>query len=69
MSINFLPCHVAMFFLSSPTLESQAQSFPEPPSFVGRLEWDVDITAAVWSYFLARCSSPKPENINRKMNT
>lgn len=58
MSVNFLPCHMAMLILPSSTLGSQAQSFPEPPSFVGRLEWDVDGTETVLSYFLPDTQAP-----------
>lgn len=38
ISANFLPCHMAISYLSSPTLGSQAQSFPEAPSFEGDLK-------------------------------
>lgn len=66
ISANFLPCHMAILYLSSPTLGSQAQSFPEAPSFEGgfkgrwrwKCNWVVLLSARFWG--------PKPGNGNRK---
>lgn len=49
ISVNFLPCHMAILYLSSPILGSQAQSFPVPAPQVleGDLKEGIDGDATV----------------------
>lgn len=52
------PCHMAILYLSSPTLGSQAQSFPEAPSFEEGLKEGLDGNATVWFCFLQDSKAP-----------